>query len=320
MIIKTALCMCIAFGVTALSGPFVIPALRKLKFGQTVRDDGPETHLKKSGTPTMGGVMFMLGILAASLVFIGEHPDMVPVLFLSLAFGVIGFLDDFIKVKKKRSTGLYAWQKFSLQIVVTAVFAYFLIKVERVDLVMRLPFTDVCLDPKWLGIPLLFFVVLGTDTGTNFTDGLDGLASSVTAVVALFFILAAFVLGEAEGPALVAAAVFGGLLGFLLFNAYPAKVFMGDTGALALGGFVAGMCYMMRLQLFLPFIGVIYVVEVLSVIMQVSYFKATHGKRIFRMAPIHHHFEKCGWSETRIVTVFTVITILVCAVFLCGLK
>ena len=320
MLAEFVTAMCVSFAVAAIAGPIAIPLLRKFKFGQTVREDGPETHLKKSGTPTMGGVMFVAGILAASIPFAAKYTDVVPVLFLTIMFGVIGFLDDFIKVKKKRSTGLYAWQKLSLQIVVTAIFAYFLTGVENIDLLMKIPFTDKTADPGILGIPLLFFVVLGTDTGSNFTDGLDGLDSSVTAVIALFFVAVAVMTGESSGAAIVAAAVFGGLLAFLLFNAYPAKVFMGDTGALALGGFVAGMAYMTHMPLFVPFIAVIYVIEVISVIMQVSYFKLTGGKRIFKMAPIHHHFEKCGWSETRIVTVFTVITILMCMICLVGVK
>ena len=320
MLAKFVLAMCVSFAVGAISGPIAIPLLRKFKFGQTVREDGPETHLKKSGTPTMGGIMFVLGILVASIPFAAEYTDVIPVLFLTICFGVIGFLDDFIKVKKKRSTGLYAWQKFLLQIVVTAIFAYFLTETEGIDLMIKIPFTGGEIDPGLLGIPLLFFVVLGTDTGSNFTDGLDGLASSVTAVIALFFVAVSLMTGESSGGGIVAAAVFGGLLAFLLFNAYPAKVFMGDTGALALGGFVAGMAYMTHMPLFLPLIAVIYVAEVLSVIMQVSYFKLTHGKRIFKMAPIHHHFEKCGWSETRIVTVFTVITIIMCMLCLTGVE
>ena len=174
--------MCISFAVGAISGPIVIPLLRKFKFGQTVRDDGPETHLKKSGTPTMGGVMFMLGIFLASIPFAGEYTDVIPVLFLTMMFGVIGFIDDYIKVKKKRSTGLYAWQKFLLQIIVTGIFAYFLTETEGIDLLMKIPFTDETLDPGILGIPLLFFVVLGTDTGSNFTDGLDGLAAGLALI------------------------------------------------------------------------------------------------------------------------------------------
>ncbi|MBR3307338.1 MAG: phospho-N-acetylmuramoyl-pentapeptide-transferase [Lachnospiraceae bacterium] len=300
----------ISFGVSAAAGPFVIPMLRRLKAGQTVRKDGPETHLKKSGTPTMGGIIFLLGIGVVSWIFCREHSDLVPVLFLTVCFGIIGFIDDFIKVVLKRSTGLRAWQKFSLQFIVTAVFAWLMVRFEGMDLDMIVPFSKVRIDPGYLGLPLLFFVVLGTDTGANFTDGLDGLASCVTAAIAAFFVLAGALTGGFNGVSVMSAAVFGGLLGFLLFNAYPAKVFMGDTGALALGGYVAATAYMLHLQLFLLIVAVIYVIEVLSVMLQVSYFKLTHGKRIFKMAPIHHHFEKCGWSETRVATTFTVITLI----------
>jgi len=299
----------IAFIVSLCLGPVVIPMLRRLKIGQTVRDDGPETHLKKSGTPTMGGVIFLAGIVAAALPFADDYPGIVPVLFLSFAFGVIGFIDDFIKVVLKRSKGLAAWQKLSLQILVTAGFAYYL-HISEVTHQVRIPFTNLLADPGILGLPILFFVVLGTDTGTNFTDGLDGLASSVTTVVALFFAAASFVLKGDGTAAPLAAAVAGGLIAFLFFNAYPAKVFMGDTGALALGGFVSGMAYLMHLQLYIPIFGVIYLAEVVSVILQVSYFKLSGGKRIFRMAPIHHHFEKGGYSEVRIVILFTLVTVI----------
>ncbi len=304
----------ISFGVAAVAAPFIIPVLRRLKVGQTVRSDGPESHLKKNGTPTMGGIIFLLGIAVVSLLFFGKYTAIIPVIFLTLTFGLIGFLDDFIKVVLKRSTGLKAWQKFSLQLAVTALFAWFLVKYEGVSLDMYIPFMDRMVDPGIFGLPLLFFVVLGTDTGANFTDGLDGLASSVTAVMAVFFGIAALLFGgePVTGVAVASAAVLGGLLAFLIFNAYPAKVFMGDTGALALGGFVAAAAYMLHLQFYLLIVAVIYVIEVLSVMLQVSYYKLTHGKRIFKMAPIHHHFEKCGWSETRVVTVFTVVTILAC--------
>ncbi len=308
----TLIAILISFGVSAALGPFVIPLLLRLKIGQTVRQDGPESHLAKNGTPTMGGVIFLAGIAVVSLVYLKKYSEMAPLIILTLSFGIIGFIDDFIKVVLKRSKGLAAWQKFSLQFIVTAVFAWFLVKYEGMDLDMIIPFTGKTIDPAYLGMPLLFFVVLGTDTGANFTDGIDGLASSVTAAIALFFIVAASVIGGegAAATAVISGAVFGGLLAFLLFNANKAKVFMGDTGALALGGFVAASAYMMHLQLLLPLVAVIYVIEVLSVIIQVSYFKLTHGKRVFKMAPIHHHFEKCGWSETQVMTRFTAVTII----------
>ena len=308
----------LSFVISAAAGPVIIPILRKLKVGQTVRDDGPQTHLKKNGTPTMGGIIFLLGVVVTSLFYVKDFPKIIPVLFMTVGFGVVGFLDDFIKVVLRRSEGLTPAQKMAGQLVVTAVFAYYMVQISDVGLTMLIPFSGgKYLDIGWLAVPLLFFAVIGTVNGTNFTDGLDGLAASVTVMVAVFFTVAA--VGTNSGIAPVTCAVTGGLLGFLLFNVYPASVFMGDTGSLALGGFVASAAYMMRLPLFLLIVGLIYLVEVLSVIIQVTYFKATHGKRFFKMAPIHHHFEKCGWSETRVVTVFSIITALCCLVALAAI-
>ena len=305
----------LSFVISAAAGPVIIPILRKLKVGQTVRDDGPQTHLKKNGTPTMGGIIFLLGVVVTSLFYVKDFPKIIPVLFMTVGFGVVGFLDDFIKVVLRRSEGLTPAQKMAGQLVVTAVFAYYMVQISDVGLTMLIPFSGgKYLDIGWLAVPLLFFAVIGTVNGTNFTDGLDGLAASVTVMVAVFFTVVA--VGTNSGIAPVTCAVTGGLLGFLLFNVYPASVFMGDTGSLALGGFVASAAYMMRLPLFLLIVGLIYLVEVLSVIIQVTYFKATHGKRFFKMAPIHHHFEKCGWSETRVVTVLSIITALCCLVAL----
>ena len=261
----------------------------------------------------MGGVIFLVAITVTSLFYIKDYPEIIPVLFLTLGFGLIGFLDDYLKVVLRRSDGLLAWQKMLCQIVVTGVFAFYLINFTDISLAMKIPFfPDVTLDIGWLAVPLMFFAVIGTVNGVNFTDGLDGLASSVTIMVATFFAVVA--IGTNNGAAPFACAVVGGLLGFLLFNVYPAKVFMGDTGSLALGGFVAGMAYMLQMPLFILIIGLIYLVEVLSVMIQVTYFKITHGKRIFKMAPIHHHFELCGWSETQVVAVFTVVTALLCLI------
>ena len=308
----------IAFGISAVMGPFVIPALRNLKMSQTERTYGMETHLKKAGTPTMGGVMILAAFLAACLIFLPGHPEIGPVLFLTLAFGAIGFLDDYLKVVKHNSDGLIAWQKLLLEFGVTAVFCLYMVHGTGITMELRIPFGGGRMaDIGFLAYPLLFFAVLGTVNAVNFTDGLDGLASSVTIVVAVFFVLASLILGKSAGPA--ASACGGALMGFLLYNAYPAKVFMGDTGSLALGGFVAGMAYMLQMPLFILIFGIIYLCEIVSVMMQVTYFKATHGKRIFKMTPIHHHFEKCGWSETRIVAVFTVITALASLIALAAL-
>lgn len=244
-----------------------------------------------------------------------DYPKILPILFLTLGFGIIGFIDDYIKVVLKRSMGLRAWQKMALQIVVTGLFAYYLMTFHPEMLLMKIPFmSGKLLDLGVLSIPAVFIVVIGTVNGTNFTDGLDGLASSVTVMVATFFSVVA--IGTGSGIEPITCAVVGALLGFLLFNVHPASVFMGDTGSLALGGFVAGAAYMLQMPIFIMIVGAIYLIEVLSVMMQVSYFKITKGKRIFKMAPIHHHFELCGWSETRVVAVFSIVTALLCLVAL----
>ena len=303
----------ISFAITVALGPVVIPFFRNLKNSNTERVDGVKSHLKKAGTPTMGGVMFLAGTLVTSLIYMRNYPKIIPVLILTLGFGLVGYIDDHLKVVLHRSDGLLAWQKLLLQILVTAVFAFCMIRFYHIDLTMIVPFTGgKTIDPGILAVPILFFAVIGTVNGTNFTDGLDGLSSSVTIVVAVFFTVVSMVKGAGIEP--ITAAFWGGLMGFLLYNCYPAKIFMGDTGSLALGGFVAGTAYMLQMPLFILIVGLIYLVEVISVILQVSYFKATHGKRIFKMAPIHHHFELCGWSETRIVTVFTVVTVIMCLI------
>lgn len=307
----------LSFAISVVLGPLVIPFLKRLKVGQTERTEGPESHLKKNGTPTMGGILFLVSVVVTSLLFVKDYPRIVPILFLTLGFGLIGFLDDYIKVVLKRSMGLRAWQKFALQIAVTGVFLFYLIRYTDVSLAMKVPFMNgVYLDFGWLNIPIFFFIVLGVVNGTNFTDGLDGLASSVTVLVATFFTVVA--IGTGSGIEPITCAVVGALLGFLLFNVHPASVFMGDTGSLALGGFVAASAYMMQMPIFIAIVGFIYLIEVVSVIMQVSYFKLTGGKRIFKMAPIHHHFELCGWSETRVVAVFSIVTALLCLVALMG--
>ena len=304
----------IAFAISALLGPVVIPFLRKLKVGQTERKE-LESHLKKNGTPTMGGIMILASIIITSLFYVKDYPKIIPILFMPVGFGVIGFLDDYLKVVLRRSDGLLAWQKMILQIIVTGVFAVYMVKYSGVALTMLIPFSGgKYLDLGWLAIPVLFFAVVGTVNGTNFTDGLDGLASSVTIMVATFFSVVA--IGTNAGIAPITCAVVGALLGFLLFNVYPASVFMGDTGSLALGGFVVSTAYMMQMPLFILIVGLIYLVEVLSVIIQVTYFKKTGGKRIFRMAPIHHHFELGGWSETRVVAVFSITTAILCLIAL----
>ena len=307
----------VSFAISALLGPIVIPFLRRLKVGQTERKE-LESHLKKNGTPTMGGLMILASIIITSVFYVKDYPKIVPILFMTVGFGVIGFLDDYLKVVLRRSDGLLAWQKMLCQIVVTTVFAVYMGCYSDVPLTMLIPFSGgKYLDLGWGAFPVLYLAVIGTVNGTNFTDGLDGLASSVTIMVATFFSVVA--IGTNAGIAPITCAVVGALLGFLLFNVYPASVFMGDTGSLALGGFVVSAAYMMLMPLFIVIVGLIYLVEVLSVIIQVTYFKKTGGKRIFRMAPIHHHFELGGWSETRVVAVFSITTAILCMIALLGL-
>jgi phospho-N-acetylmuramoyl-pentapeptide-transferase len=287
----------------------MIPFLRRLKIGNTEREE-LQSHQIKNGTPTMGGLMILTAITITSLVFARAYPEILPVLFVTLGFGIIGFLDDYLKVVLKRSDGLLAWQKMLCEILVTAVFAFYLYW-AKIPMTMLIPFSGgKYLNLGVLAYPVMFLAVIGTVNGVNFTDGLDGLASSVTILVATFFAVVA--IGTASGVAPITCGVVGALLGFLLFNVYPAKVFMGDTGSLALGGFVAATAYMLQMPIFILIVGMIYWIEILSVMLQVGYFKLTHGKRIFRMAPIHHHFELGGWSETRVVAVFSIVTTLLC--------
>lgn len=303
----------ISFAISAALGPVVIPLLRRLKFGQTVRDDGPKSHLKKSGTPTMGGLIILAGIVITSLLYVKDYPGIIPILFVTAGFGIIGFLDDYIKIILHRSEGLTPGQKMFGQFLVTGVFVYYYYRFTGGDMEMLIPFwPEHYLHLGWLAVPVAFLAIIGTVNGANFTDGLDGLASSVTVLIATFFTVVA--VGTKSGLHPITCAVVGSLMGFLLFNVYPASVFMGDTGSLALGGFVASTAYMLKMPMFILIVALIYLVEILSVMIQVTYFKLSGGKRIFRMAPIHHHFELGGWSETRVVAVFSIVTAILCLV------
>lgn len=303
----------ISFAISACLGPVVIPLLRRLKFGQTVRDDGPKSHLKKSGTPTMGGLIILAGIVVTSLFYVKDYPGIIPILFVTVGFGIIGFLDDYIKIILHRSEGLTPGQKMFGQILVTGVFVFYYYQITGGDMEMLIPFwPEHYLHLGWLAVPVAFLAIIGTVNGANFTDGLDGLASSVTVLIATFFTVVA--VGTKSGIHPITCAVVGSLMGFLLFNVYPASVFMGDTGSLALGGFVASTAYMLKMPMFILIVALIYWVEILSVMIQVTYFKISGGKRIFRMAPIHHHFELGGWSETRVVAVFSIVTAILCLI------
>lgn len=322
MINETILAIIIAFAISAMLCPIVIPFLHRLKFGQEVRREGPESHLKKQGTPTMGGLIILTSVIVTSLFYIRDYPKILPVLFMTVGFGIVGFLDDYIKIVMKRSEGLKPFQKIIGQLIITGIFAYYLIHSKDVGTGMLIPFTGgfdkgLYLNLGILFVPAVFFIVIGTDNGVNFTDGLDGLCTSVTILVATFLTVVA--IGEKAGISPITGAVVGSLLGFLLFNVYPARVFMGDTGSLALGGFVASSAFMMQIPIFIAIIGFIYLLEVLSDIIQIAYFKKTGGKRFFKMAPIHHHFELCGWSETRVVAVFAIVTTVLCLLAYIGL-
>ena len=328
MLMNDLLGLVIAFAVTAALGPVFIPWLHKLRFGQEIREEGPKWHQKKSGTPTMGGIMFIAGIGAAIIAYIiilaakhninGTSLKAALVFVIALGFGIIGFIDDYIKVVKKRNLGLTALQKFLMQLVLTAVYVSVLYFTGELKTEIYIPFVKNPVGlPVWLYIPFVMFVSVGVVNAVNLTDGLDGLAASVTVVDGIFFTLVSFVVFAASGISYFAAALTGGLLAFLIYNKYPAKVFMGDTGSLFLGAAVALMAIGLKMEIFLILVGFVYFAETLSVIMQTSYFKYTkkkygEGRRIFKMTPIHHHFEMCGWTEKKIVRVFTLVTLLLC--------
>ncbi len=304
----------IAFLSSVVLCPRFIPFLTRLKFGQNVRSDGPSTHLKKSGTPTMGGIVILLSFVLGSVLFLKNNGDGLIIMFITLAYGVIGFVDDYIKVVKKRSLGLRAYQKLICQIFITGVFAYYLYNSSGFTTAIYVPFTNgYYWDLGYFYIPFIFIVMLGTVNGANFTDGLDGLASGVTVLIVTFFLFLSNALGI-SGILPVSGAAGGALLGFLLFNAYPARVMMGDTGSLALGGFIASVAILLKMPLLIVIVGFVYMAEVLSVAIQVLYFKATKGKRFFKMAPIHHHFEMLGWPETKVVALFYIATAICCLV------
>ena len=314
-----------SFAVSLLLGKWLIPMLRAMKAGQSIREVGPKWHNTKAGTPTMGGIMF----IAAALVCVvalgwkfmtaGAY-DHLMVLGFSLVYGAIGFVDDYVKVKKKRNLGLTALQKLALQLAAALAYLAMLRWNGNLTAEVNVPFVDISLPMSWvLYMFFALFVIIGCVNAVNLTDGVDGLATGVTIPVMVFFAVVAWLRGN-ETLALFPAALVGGLAGFLCYNFHPAKVFMGDTGSLFLGAAVCGMAFALDMPLILILIGIIYIIEAVSVIMQVLYFKATHGKRIFRMTPIHHHFEMGGWSEVKIFTVFTGITVVMCVLAWFGIR
>lgn len=289
----------IAAGFVLLSGPFFIPELNKLKFGQSIRDEGPESHKVKSGTPTMGGIMIICGITVASLVCAPLTPQVMLALFIMLGHFLLGFADDYIKVVKKRNLGLKARQKLLGQIVIAIVTIYIGTRVLGIDTTLWIPVANTSLDIGWLYYALVMFVLVGTSNAVNLTDGLDGLAAGTVTVAALAYMTVCLMMGE-KGLAIFAIAIAAGSLSFLRFNRHPAKVFMGDTGSLALGGAIAALGILTHTEILLAVIGGVFVVEAMSVIIQVISFQTT-GKRVFLMSPIHHHFELKGWPETKVV-------------------
>mgnify|MGYP002610546523 FL=1 len=314
---KTALIVCaIAFVITAAIGPAVIRYLRKMKFGQKILEIGPKWHMNKQNIPTMGGFMFIIGIaaavLAGNLLLGGLAVPSLAVLGLAVAYGAVGLVDDYAKIRKKENAGLTPKQKLVLQILVAAVFILVLFLQSDGLPAIWIPFTDIAIPLPWpLYIIFAAFVIVGADNAVNLTDGIDGLAAGVTLPVAIFFVAVGIARQDA-GVMIFAAALAGGLAAFLIYNFNPAKVFMSDTGSLFLGGAVAGLAFACNMPLILLLVGLIYIIETLSVILQVTYFKISGGKRLFKMAPIHHHFEMCGWGEKKIVLIFSGLTALLC--------
>ena len=301
----------IGFLIVVILGPIFIPMLARFKFGQTVRDEGPQSHLAKNGTPTMGGVMMIVAILITGLTRATISKGLIVGLICIVGFGFVGFLDDFIKIKMKRSLGLKAYQKIILQFALALYIAYYQYSASPSATQLVIPFTNHIINLGIWYIPFMIIFIIGTVNAVNLTDGLDGLASGVTLIVSCFFILFAVSISNSD-VAILAAATAGACLGFLGFNSYPAKVFMGDTGSMALGGAVVAFATLTNSPLLIVIVGFIYLAEALSVMIQVTYFKLTNGKRIFKMAPLHHHFEQCGWPETRVVFIFWIATVVLC--------
>ena len=303
-------------------GYLLLPVLHALKAGQSIREIGPTWHNKKAGTPMMGGLMFVLAVvicLLCGIPFVEDY-SVYFVLLLALSFGAVGFVDDFTKLKKKQNEGLTSMQKLLLQLAVSALFLYIMYRNGSLTCALYIPFVNVSFQIH----PLLYiffamFVMLGCDNAVNLTDGVDGLCGSVTIPVMIFFTAAAVAMGKYD-LALLPAALTGALIAYLFYNWHPAKVFMGDTGSLFLGGAVCALAFALDMPLVLILVGFIYICETVSVIMQVGYFKLTHGKRIFKMTPIHHHFEMCGWKEVKIVLIFTAITAVMCLLAWFGIQ
>lgn len=305
------ICIISSFVIALIAGPILIPILKKLKFGQNVRDDGPQSHIKKTGIPTIGGLIFIIPAIIVSLSF-SKDKDMLLALTTTLLYGLIGFADDYIKIIKKRSLGLRAWQKIVAQLAAALFLGYIAGGISQTGTEVLVPFTGKFVDLGVFYIPFIVFIILGTVNSVNLTDGLDGLAGGITVIVLGFFAIIALAMRNL-GLLVFTGSLIGAILGFLRFNSHPAQVFMGDTGSLALGGAVVSVAVILKMPLFLAIVGAIYVAEALSDIIQVVYFKKT-GRRIFKMAPLHHHFELSGWAESKVVSVFIIVEIILCLI------
>ncbi|GAB1475179.1 phospho-N-acetylmuramoyl-pentapeptide-transferase [Bacillota bacterium] len=301
--------------ITAIFTPVLISFMQKRNGGQCIREEGPQSHMVKSGTPTMGGLAIIPAVIATCGAMDGLDKDMIIILAAFLGYGLLGFLDDYVKVSKKRNLGLTARQKIFFQTLIAVGLAAYQAEVSVYGTTIVIPFTGTTVDLGLLYIPFIAFVVVSMVNSVNLTDGLDGLASGVTMFVALFLSLVGVAYNFAA-PTIFCSAITGACLGFLFYNRHPAKVFMGDTGSMALGGGVAAAAIIMNIELIIPIAGGVYVLEALSVILQVLYFKATRGKRLFKMSPLHHHFELSGWKETKVVTVFWAATVVLCIISL----
>ncbi|MBQ9080509.1 MAG: phospho-N-acetylmuramoyl-pentapeptide-transferase [Clostridia bacterium] len=327
MLIEFVLTLVGVFVLTVIAARIIIPILKSHKMGQVILDIGPRWHKSKEGTPTMGGICFILAMLVALAVvavytaFSGDTSELIPLaltLCLAVFNGIIGFVDDYCKLVKKKNEGLKAYQKFLLQLVAAGAYIYIMIVTGHINTALHIPFTDISLELGWGYYVLAILIITGVVNSVNLTDGIDGLASSVVFVIGAFFAVVAFYL-HFPALSLASASLIGGTLGFLVYNFHPARVFMGDTGSLFLGGMIAGMAFMLDEPLIIILAGIVCIMETLSVMLQVGYFKLTHGKRLFKMAPLHHHFEKCGWSENKVVLIFSLITLVGCVLAWFGL-
>lgn len=303
----------VAFIFSVIGGPILIPILHKLKFGQNIREEGPKSHQKKAGTPTMGGVIFIIASIISMIILVRKPSDEAMfALYAFIAFGCIGFVDDLLKIIHKNNLGLRAYQKMLMLLLVSFGFGFYAANNPEIGTSIIIPFVGKAVDLGMLYIPFIIIYFAATTNAVNLTDGLDGLATSVTILVMTFFVIVSFNMGNYT-LSIFCAVVAGALLGFLRYNAFPAQVFMGDTGSLALGGALAAVAMILKLPLLVMIVGGVYVMETLSVILQVASFKLT-GKRIFKMSPLHHHFELCGWHETKVVSAFSIATVILCMI------